>query len=93
MTHSYKILSATHDDVADEVTIGLALMEGKTQIDTRSLAFPASLSEKELDAELAKYAATYFADRDSAVVEVVKETERKETQKKLDQLIGKHSTV
>lgn len=83
---SYKIAGVTKDK--ERFIADIRLIEGGKEVGRLSHAYPATLSEKEIERDVKKVADTFFSDKDQQVVEKVKAEEDKVAQKKIEKLAG-----
>lgn len=88
---SYKIVSAAKD--GDRLIVEAVFCEGGEEVSRTKQAFPVELSENEIEEEIKKSCQTFFGDLKIAGEEKIKEKENKETQEKIDNLIGKESDL
>jgi hypothetical protein len=88
---SYKIISAVKD--GDRLIVDARFYESGEEVGRINQGFPIELPEEEIEEEIRKACQTFFGDLKIAGEEKIKEAENKETQVKIDNLIGKESGI
>lgn len=90
-SRSYKIADIVKD--GERFVVDARFFENGQEVGRINQAFPLTLSEKEIEAEVKKACEVYFAEKDKAVVEKIKVEEDKKSQAKIDNLKGKESKI
>jgi len=90
-SRSYKIVDVNKDD--NRLIVDARFYESGKEVGRINHGFPIELSDKEIESEVKKTCATFFADKEIAVVEKVKAEKDKKSQAKIDNLVGKQAKV
>jgi hypothetical protein len=90
-SRSYKIVEVTKDN--NRLIVDARFYESGKEVGRINHGFPIELSDKKIESEIKKACATFFADKEIAVVEKVKAEKDKKAQAKIDNLVGKQAKV